>query len=262
MRLTAYRRGDWEVQPPDALGVGPFGHCWAREELTLPRGRATLFLGFQWPLGSPSSPDACPTDRPRDHFLAHVYFGETVVVVAPALAAPDARGDGGGRARAPTAGALTGVGAAAPVSGTIPPPGRCSLTPRCYVKDRARAGVRARWPWRAPCKGHQRGEHPRWGPPGTPRRAAHPARCATGGADPHKREEAFAVDSLRRRLPSLVRRYLAGIRFPISKGELIGRLERNGVPGLLTGQLRKRLPEREYRGPQDVFDALRRGGRR
>ena len=70
------------------------------------------------------------------------------------------------------------------------------------------------------------------------------------------------MDSLRRRLPSLVRRYLAGIRFPITKGELIGRLERNGVPGLLTGQLRKRLPEREYRGPQDVFAALRRGGRR
>ena len=70
------------------------------------------------------------------------------------------------------------------------------------------------------------------------------------------------MESLRRRIPSLVRRYLAGIRFPITKGELLDRLERNGVPGLLTGQLRKRLPEGEFRGPQDVLDALRRGNRR
>ena len=70
------------------------------------------------------------------------------------------------------------------------------------------------------------------------------------------------MESLRRRIPSLVRRYLAGIRFPITKGELLGRLERNGLPGLLTGQLRKRLPEGEFRGPQDVLDALRRGNRR
>ena len=70
------------------------------------------------------------------------------------------------------------------------------------------------------------------------------------------------MDSLRRRLPALARRYLAGIRFPITKGELLDRLGRNGVPGLVTGQLRKRLPDREYRGPQDVFAALRRSSRR
>jgi len=34
---------------------------------------------------------------------------------------------------------------------------------------------------------------------------------------------------------------------------------RNGVPGPVVGQLRKRLPEGEYRGPQDVLSALRRG---
>lgn len=70
------------------------------------------------------------------------------------------------------------------------------------------------------------------------------------------------MDSLRRRIPIMVRRYLEGIRFPMTKGELLGRLERNGVPAPVTGQLRKRLPEREYRGPQDMFDALRRGDRR
>jgi Protein of unknown function (DUF2795) len=40
---------------------------------------------------------------------------------------------------------------------------------------------------------------------------------------------------------------------------LLGRLERNGVPGSIIGQLRKRLPEGEYRGPQDVLSALQRG---
>jgi hypothetical protein len=31
------------------------------------------------------------------------------------------------------------------------------------------------------------------------------------------------------------------------------------VPGVILSQLRKRLPEGEYRGPQDVLSALRRG---
>lgn len=70
------------------------------------------------------------------------------------------------------------------------------------------------------------------------------------------------MDILRRRLPALARRYLAGLRFPLTTAQLVGQLERNGVPGMLTGQLRRRLPEREFRGPRDVLDALRRGGRR
>ena len=69
------------------------------------------------------------------------------------------------------------------------------------------------------------------------------------------------VDFLRKRLPAQVGRYLEGVEFPARKEELLGRLERNGVPGLVVGQLRKRLPEGEYRGPQDVLSALR-GGRR
>ena len=72
------------------------------------------------------------------------------------------------------------------------------------------------------------------------------------------------MDFLRKALPGNVgryaERYLKGVRFPATKGELVGRLEQNGVPGPVLGQLRKRLPEREYRGPQDVLDALRSPG--
>jgi hypothetical protein len=68
------------------------------------------------------------------------------------------------------------------------------------------------------------------------------------------------VDFLRRLLPAQVGRYLQGVEFPARKEELLGRLERNGVPGPVVGQLRKRLPEGEYHGPQDVLSALRRGG--
>ena len=67
------------------------------------------------------------------------------------------------------------------------------------------------------------------------------------------------MDFLRKRLPTQVGRYLEGVKFPARKEELLGKLERNGVPGLVIGQLRKRLPEGEYRGPQDVLSALRRG---
>ena len=67
------------------------------------------------------------------------------------------------------------------------------------------------------------------------------------------------MDFLRRKLPAQVGRYLEGVRFPIRKEELVLRLERNGVPGPVLSQIRKRVPEREYQGPQDVLDALRRG---
>jgi hypothetical protein len=67
------------------------------------------------------------------------------------------------------------------------------------------------------------------------------------------------VDFLRKRLPAQVGRYLEGVQFPARKEELLGRLERNGVPGPVISQLRKRLPEGEYSSPQDVLSALRRG---
>jgi hypothetical protein len=68
------------------------------------------------------------------------------------------------------------------------------------------------------------------------------------------------LDFLRKRLPAQVDKYLQGIEFPARKEELVGKLERNGVPGPVVGQLRKRLPEGEYNGPQDVLKALQ-GGR-
>jgi hypothetical protein len=68
------------------------------------------------------------------------------------------------------------------------------------------------------------------------------------------------LDFLRKRLPAQVDKYLQGIEFPARKEELVGKLERNGVPGPIVGQLRKRLPEGEYNGPQDVLKALQ-GGR-
>jgi hypothetical protein len=36
---------------------------------------------------------------------------------------------------------------------------------------------------------------------------------------------------LRKRLPAQVGKYLEGVEFPARKEELLGRLERNGVPG-------------------------------
>ncbi len=39
------------------------------------------------------------------------------------------------------------------------------------------------------------------------------------------------MDFLRKRLPAQVGRYLEGVEFPARKEELLGRLERNGVPG-------------------------------
>ena len=60
-------------------------------------------------------------------------------------------------------------------------------------------------------------------------------------------------------MPAQVGRYLEGVEFPARKEELLGRLERNGVSGVILGQLRKRPPEGEYRGPQEVLSAVRRG---
>jgi hypothetical protein len=82
VRLTEYTRTAWDTLPPNSHG--PFDHCWTEDEVTLPGGRATIFSGFDWPDDVPPGPnDPCPTDRPRDRFFAHVFLGDTVIVVEP-----------------------------------------------------------------------------------------------------------------------------------------------------------------------------------
>ena len=54
---------------------------------------------------------------------------------------------------------------------------------------------------------------------------------------------------LRKRLPAQVGRYLEGVEFPARKEELLSRLERNGVPGVILGQLRKRASGRRVSRP-------------
>ncbi|QIN82105.1 DUF2795 domain-containing protein [Rubrobacter tropicus] len=66
------------------------------------------------------------------------------------------------------------------------------------------------------------------------------------------------MDFLRKMVPGGVERYLEGIEFPIEKRELTERLQRNGVPGPVVDQVRRRLPEGRFSGPQGVLKRLRR----
>lgn len=65
------------------------------------------------------------------------------------------------------------------------------------------------------------------------------------------------MDFLRKVVPGNFERYIQGIDFPIGKQELIRRLEQNGAPGMAVDQVRKRLPEGEYRSPQDLVKKLK-----
>ena len=85
---------------------------------------------------------------------------------------------------------------------------------------------------------------------GTRRGTMTPERSANKGRK--------TVDFLRKRLPARVGGYPESVQFPARKEEPLGSLLRNGVPVL--GQLRERLPEGEFRGPEDGLSALR-GGR-
>jgi hypothetical protein len=66
-------RGAWN--PPQV----PRGPCWARHEITLPHGRASIFMGFA-SMGDPWWVARCPT-RPYDRFIALAYLGQTMVFV-------------------------------------------------------------------------------------------------------------------------------------------------------------------------------------
>jgi hypothetical protein len=65
------------------------------------------------------------------------------------------------------------------------------------------------------------------------------------------------MDFVRNLLPGNFERYLRGIDFPIGKQELLHRLKENGAPSVVVDQLSKRLPEGQYRSPQDLIQRLK-----
>ncbi len=67
----------------------------------------------------------------------------------------------------------------------------------------------------------------------------------------------MTIDFLKNILPGNFERYLRGIDFPIGKQELLRRLKQNGAPSAVVDQVGKRLPEGEYRSPQDLIKRLR-----
>lgn len=66
-----------------------------------------------------------------------------------------------------------------------------------------------------------------------------------------------AMDFVRKLVPGNFERYLRGIDFPIGKQELLRRLKENGAPGVVVDQAGKRLPEGQYRNPQDLIKRLK-----
>lgn len=56
--------------------------------------------------------------------------------------------------------------------------------------------------------------------------------------------------------PSKIQRNLKGISYPASKDDLIETAERNDAPEIVMRVL-KRLPDREYGGPQDVMKEMK-----
>ena len=70
-------------------------------------------------------------------------------------------------------------------------------------------------------------------------------------------QRAVAVDVLRNVLPGNFERYLRGIDFPIGKRVLLRKLKQNGAPSVVVDQVGKRLPEGQYRSPQDLVKRLK-----
>ena len=58
-------------------------------------------------------------------------------------------------------------------------------------------------------------------------------------------------------VPSNFERYLREIDFQIGKQDLLRRLKENLAPGVVVDQIGKRLPEGQYRSPQDLIKRLR-----
>ena len=78
-RREEYVCSQWDYERLHERPTG--GACWTPQQLPVPSGRATLFLGFHWPDGTIPAADPCPTDRPHDSFVAHVTLPEAGIVV-------------------------------------------------------------------------------------------------------------------------------------------------------------------------------------
>jgi hypothetical protein len=68
------------------------------------------------------------------------------------------------------------------------------------------------------------------------------------------------VESLGGFNPQDVQQYLQGVSWPADKEQVAQAAESNGAPGPLVDQLRQRLPEGEFSGPQEVVSGLQGGG--
>jgi hypothetical protein len=86
--LQEWRRAHWDPLP--AGSKGPYGPCWAHRDITTPRGRARIFLGFE--NAPPPGSKSCPAP-PYNRFMARVYLGQTMALVdAPGFVAGTRRG--------------------------------------------------------------------------------------------------------------------------------------------------------------------------
>jgi hypothetical protein len=89
--LQLWPRAAWDSQLARSRGMNFWEDpCFAREEIALRDGRATVFSGFASDRARlpADEPRACPT-RPYDTYLAHAYLGRTVVfVTAPRASGP------------------------------------------------------------------------------------------------------------------------------------------------------------------------------
>jgi hypothetical protein len=74
--LVEWPLAQWGRLPP--ITKGPYGPCWAHRDITTPRGRARIFLGFED--APPPGSKSCPAP-PYNRFMARVYLGQTMVLV-------------------------------------------------------------------------------------------------------------------------------------------------------------------------------------
>ena len=82
---AAVRLQEWPLARWWRARWSPYGPCWAHRDITTPRGRARILLGFD-PAPGPGS-KSCPAP-PYNRFNAIAYLGQTVVFVdAPGFTA-------------------------------------------------------------------------------------------------------------------------------------------------------------------------------